>query len=94
MRAVQRLFYHLCQPATEADKRALLTPVLPALTRAEAGAKGGRGKKAGNDVNSFKGNSAAYLVARLKRDHPGIAEALARGEFPSARAAAGGKLMP
>ena len=34
------------------------------------------------------GNSAAYLIARLKRDHPDIAERLARGEFPSARAVA------
>ncbi len=29
-----------------------------------------------------------YLVRRLKRDFPEIAEALARGEYPSARAAA------
>lgn len=33
------------------------------------------------------GNSATYLVRRLKRDSPEIAEALARGEYPSARAA-------
>lgn len=34
------------------------------------------------------GNSAGYLVARLRRDHPEIEEALARGEYPSGRAAA------
>jgi len=34
-----------------------------------------------------RGNSAAYLVARLKRDAPEIAERLAAGEFRSARAA-------
>jgi hypothetical protein len=34
------------------------------------------------------GTSSAYLVARLKRDHPDIAERLAAQEFPSARAAA------
>jgi hypothetical protein len=44
-----------------------------------------------NYANGIKGtgsNNAAYLVRRLKRDHPEIAEALARGEFTSARAAA------
>ncbi len=35
-----------------------------------------------------QGNSAAYLTARLKRDHPAIAARLASGEFPSVRAAA------
>jgi hypothetical protein len=34
------------------------------------------------------GNSSRYHIARLKRDHPAIAEALARGEYPSVRAAA------
>jgi hypothetical protein len=33
------------------------------------------------------GTSTEYLVRRLKRDAPAIAEALARGEYPSARAA-------
>ena len=35
-----------------------------------------------------RGNDAAYLKARLRRDHPEIAEALERGEHRSARAAA------
>ena len=34
------------------------------------------------------GNSAAYIRARLQRDHPEIAESLDRGEFRSARATA------
>jgi hypothetical protein len=34
------------------------------------------------------GNSAEYLVRRLKRDAPEVAAELARGELPSARAAA------
>ena len=34
-----------------------------------------------------RGNSAEYVAARLKRDAPQVAEALARGEFESARAA-------
>jgi hypothetical protein len=46
-------------------------------------------ERKGNDVTiSAKGNSAAYLVRRLKRDAPEIAAALGRGEYPSARAAA------
>ena len=61
--------------------------VAVALTHAEAGAKGGRGKKAHDNVRGF-GNSAAYLVAKLKRDAPEFAERLAAGEFKSARAAA------
>ncbi len=35
-----------------------------------------------------QGNSAPYLLARLKRDHPKIAEKYADGQFPSVRAAA------
>lgn len=62
--------------------------VAPAMTHAEAGAKGGRGKKAATERHSFSSESAAGLVARLKRDAPTIAEALANGEFKSARAAA------
>lgn len=34
-----------------------------------------------------RGTSPEYVAARLRRDTPQIAEALARGEFPSARAA-------
>jgi hypothetical protein len=41
----------------------------------------------GDDVTNLKGNSASYLVRRLKRDRPDIADALARGEYKSARAA-------
>jgi hypothetical protein len=50
----------------------------------------GRGKKTGANSTGFsKGSThAAYLVRRLKRDFSEIAEALARGEFKSARAAA------
>jgi hypothetical protein len=33
------------------------------------------------------GNSASYLIRRLKRDNPAVAQALARGEYKSARAA-------
>lgn len=60
----------------------------PAMTHAEAGAMGGRGKKAARSARSFRHDSSAGIIARLKRDHPDIAERLAAGEFPSARAAA------
>jgi hypothetical protein len=50
---------------------------------------GGRGHKASSDRTGFnRGENAAYLAARLKRDHPEIAERLANGEFRSIRAAA------
>jgi hypothetical protein len=63
------------------------------LGKREIGVEGGkagpgRGYKTGSDATRFTGRGAAYLVARLKRDHPGIAAQLAKGEFRSARAAA------
>ena len=39
-------------------------------------------------LSALSSDSAQRIVRRLKRDHPKIAEALARGEYPSARAAA------
>lgn len=48
-----------------------------------------RGEKGCDNITSLeRGTSTSYLVRRLKRDHPEIAEALARGEYKSARAAA------
>jgi hypothetical protein len=50
---------------------------------------GGRGKTRASGTALARGqNHAAYLAARLKRDHPEIAERLAAGEFRSVRAAA------
>jgi hypothetical protein len=66
-------------------------PVLAARQRGIEGGKAGpgRGKKTADDISRFNhGTSAAYLIAKLKRDHPAIAERLAIGEFPSVRAAA------
>ena len=40
-----------------------------------------------DNVSSMRGTSEEYVVRRLKRDAPELAEALARGEFLSARAA-------
>jgi hypothetical protein len=50
----------------------------------------GRGHKTRADGTCLSrgSNQASTIVRRLKRDHPDIAKALARGEFKSARAAA------
>lgn len=40
-----------------------------------------------NVILNYQGNSAEYIKARLRRDHPEIAEELERGEHRSARAA-------
>lgn len=55
-------------------------------------AKVGTNQHSGGGVDNVKpsgsgGNSAAYIVAKLKRDAPEFAERLAAGEFRSARAA-------
>ena len=44
--------------------------------------------KGDNVTFTERGNSSSYLVRRLKRDAPEIAEGLANGEYPSARRAA------
>jgi hypothetical protein len=56
---------------------------------AELGKNQHTGGLANGQPNSstLSSNSALRIVRRLKRDHPAIAEALARGEFRSARAA-------
>ena len=50
----------------------------------------GRGHKTADDVSRLAGygNSAAYIVARLARDHPDILAAYERGEFKTPTAAA------
>lgn len=60
----------------------------PILTHEEAGAKGGRGNKASNDITSFRGTAGSYLSRRLARKFPEIAARQAAGEFSSVRAAA------
>ena len=61
-------------------------------TRSEAGAKGGRGIKAVDNINSFihpkGGTGKSYLLKRLKRYNPKIAENYIQGEYPSVRQAA------
>jgi hypothetical protein len=59
---------------------------VPALAKhGEIG--GGHSDGRVDNIKSDGGTSAAYLVARLKRDAPDIAKRLAKGEFRSARAA-------
>lgn len=63
------------------------------LTHQEAGALGGRGKKASVNNNSFKPNergstNKSYLLARLERDHKSILDDYHEGKYPSVRQAA------
>lgn len=53
-------------------------------THSEAGAKGGRGKKASVNSGSFTshGKSAADLLRRLKRDRPELAAKVVSGGLP------------
>jgi hypothetical protein len=69
-------------------------PVTKAEVEAALGSHGGdrRSPLAKEDQGSIRtlkrGENAAYLQARLRRDAPEVAVALERGEFKSARAAA------
>lgn len=71
-----------------------IEPVTKAEVEAALGSHGGdrRSAKAmqdqGSDHNLEIGRGTAYLQARLRRDAPEVADALERGEFKSARAAA------
>lgn len=56
-------------------------------TRSEAGALGGRGKKATHDMPSFHHESPTGVLRRLKRDRPDLAALVVAGEM-SADAAA------
>ncbi len=57
-------------------------------TRSDAGAKGGRGNKATDNISSFKhGTDPTYTLARLKRDAPDLAKMVIDGDI-SANAAA------
>jgi hypothetical protein len=68
-------------------RRLIEAAVDPLDTRVDAGAKGGRGNKASDNVTSFRGNSATYTLKRLKRDRPDLLERVTAGEL-SANAAA------
>ncbi len=70
-------------PWTQARRARQLARLVPVL-----GTHGGARFQADNvSLGKRGGNSSAYRVARLKRDYPYVAEALARGEFASVAAA-------
>jgi hypothetical protein len=75
----------------------LLAEIEPGATLSEAGAKGGRGNKASDNVTGFqgdnitsksdRGNSALYTLKRLKRDRPDLFQVvLGGGMSPNAAA--------
>lgn len=70
----------------EATRRLVLAAADRAMTMEEAGAKGGRGKKADSNTTSFN-RGATYSLKRLKRDRPDLADKVIAGEL-SANAAA------
>jgi hypothetical protein len=58
------------------------------MTRSEAGKLGGRGKKASRDRGMVsKSDTAEYVLARLRRDDPELAERVERGELTANAAA-------
>lgn len=60
----------------------------PILTPHEAGALGGRGHKRRDSVPTFgRGNSVAYLRARLERDYPALHEQVVMGKMSAYHAA-------
>lgn len=85
----ERPYGEAVEAKNRAQRLAADPEVKPAVTPSEAGAMGGRGKKAPDDNRSFSDGSTSVdrIVRRLKRDAPEIADALGRGEYPSARAA-------
>lgn len=73
---------HATAALAELDK---MLPAQP--THAEAGAKGGRGKKAERNTASFRSDTRTGHLARLKRDRPDLAERVIAGELSANRAA-------
>jgi hypothetical protein len=60
----------------------------PGAPKGNQNAKKGKNNCDNIIIESHGSTSQTYLVRRLKRDAPEIAEALGRGEYPSARSAA------
>ena len=62
---------------------------MPLITKAEAGAKGGRGNKANKELNSFavkKGPTAQYHLRRIARDKPELLDEIEAGSITLAEA--------
>jgi hypothetical protein len=56
-------------------------------THVEAGAKGGRGKKANSNTTSFSDRGSTYALRRLKREKPKLAEQVIAGKLTANAAA-------
>ena len=70
------------------DVRQLIdTAVGAALSPSEAGAMGGKGHKAVDNIKSLGGTNPTYILKRLKRDRSDLADKVIKGEL-SANAAA------
>jgi hypothetical protein len=63
-------------------------PNMKALASGPGRPEGSRNNVANRHINSLSSDSAERIIRRLKRDAPEIAEALANGDYKSARAAA------
>jgi hypothetical protein len=68
-------------------QRLIKGEVDPSATPSEAGAKGGRGRKADSNATGFVGRGSTYALKRLKRDRPDLFQRVVAGEL-SAHAAA------
>jgi hypothetical protein len=67
-------------PALRSERAATGTGFREIMTHQEAGKKGGRGHKARTSGTGLRrGNSAAYLLARFKRDRPDLYEQVQAG---------------
>jgi hypothetical protein len=67
-------------PALQTESAPTVTGFQEIMTHQEAGKKGGRGHKARtNGTGCKRGNSAAYTLARLKRDRPDLYEQVQAG---------------
>src|SRR5262249_45346602 len=78
---------HYCRKRSDVVEL-MLREMEPGATHAQAGAQGGRGRKAGDNVTSFKrGNSALYTLKRLKRDRRDLFEQVLGGTMSANEAA-------
>lgn len=83
--AAKDLYWRMVKLDEMLDPLAGLAPKLPRLGTNQHSSEEERGCY--DDNTLARGTSKEYVVRRLKRDAPELATALARGEFPSARAA-------
>jgi hypothetical protein len=83
--AAKDLYWRMVKLDDRLDPLVGSVPKLPPLGTNQHSSAATGGCYDGNTL--LRGNSEEYVVRRLKRDAPELATALARGDFPSARAA-------